>query len=61
MHFGVSQGRKVGATTCFCRRRRKVYMFSDVESRKNWKKDVAGNVTRASAQWARVSKRSANR
>jgi len=31
-------------------------MFSDVESRKSWKKDIAGNVARASEQWSEVSK-----
>jgi len=55
--FGVSQGRKVGAhPRVFAVVDGKLYMFSDVESRKNWKKDVAGNVTRASAQWSEVSK-----
>jgi YHS domain-containing protein len=55
--YGVSQGRKVGAhPRVFAVVDGKLYMFSDVESRKNWKKDVAGNVTRASEQWSEVSK-----
>ena len=55
--YGVSQGRKVGAhPRVFAVVEGKLYMFSDVESRKNWKKDVAGNVARASEQWSEVSK-----
>lgn len=55
--FGVSQGRKVGAhPRVFALVDGKLYMFSDVESRKNWKKDVSGNVARASEQWSEVSK-----
>ncbi len=34
----------------------KLYLFSDLESRKNWKKDVAGNIARATEQWSQVSK-----
>jgi YHS domain-containing protein len=55
--FGVSQGRKVGAhPRVFAVVDGKLYMFADVESRKNWKKDVQGNVARASEQWTEVSK-----
>ena len=55
--YGVSQGRKVGGhPRVFAVVDGKLYMFSDVESRKNWKKDVAGTVTRASEQWSEVSK-----
>jgi YHS domain-containing protein len=55
--FGVSQGRKVGAhPRVFAVVDGKLYLFSDVESRKNWKKDVSGNVARASEQWSEVSK-----
>lgn len=55
--FGVSQGRKVGAhPRVFAIVDGKLYMFSDLESRKNWKKDVAGNIARASEQWSEVSK-----
>ena len=55
--YGVSQGRKVGAhPRVFAVVDGKLYMFSDIESRKNWKKDVAGNVARASEQWSEVSK-----
>jgi YHS domain-containing protein len=55
--YGVSQGRKVGGhPRVFAVVDGKLYMFSDVESRKNWKKDVAGNVARASEQWSEVSK-----
>ena len=34
----------------------KLYMFADLESRKNWKKDITGNIARASEQWTEVSK-----
>ena len=55
--FGVSQGRKVGAhPRVFAVVDGKLYMFSDLESRKNWKKDIAGNIARASEQWSEVSK-----
>jgi YHS domain-containing protein len=55
--YGVSQGRKVGAhPRVFAVVDAKLYMFSDVESRKNWKKDISGNVARASEQWSEVSK-----
>jgi YHS domain-containing protein len=55
--LGVSQGRKVGAhPRVFAVVDGRLYMFSDVESRKNWKKDVQGNVARASEQWTEVSK-----
>jgi hypothetical protein len=55
--FGVSQGRKVGAhPRVFAIVDGKLYMFSDLESRKNWKKDVPGNIARASEQWTEVSK-----
>jgi YHS domain-containing protein len=55
--LGVSQGRKVGAhPRVFALVDGKLYMFSDVESRKNWKKNISGNVARASEQWAEVSK-----
>jgi YHS domain-containing protein len=55
--YGVSQGRKVGAhPRVFALVDGKLYMFSDVESRKSWKKDIAGNVARASEQWSEVSK-----
>ncbi len=55
--YGVSQGRKVGAhPRVFAIIDGKLYMFSDLESRKNFKKDVPGNVARASEQWSQVSK-----
>jgi YHS domain-containing protein len=55
--YGVSQGRKVGGhPRVFAVVDGKLYMFSDTESRKTWKKDVAGNVARASEQWSEVSK-----
>ncbi len=55
--YGVSQGHKVGAhPRVFAIVDGKLYMFSDLESRKNWKKDIAGNIARASEQWSEVSK-----
>lgn len=55
--FGVSQGHKVGAhPRVFALVDGKLYMFADLESRKNWKKDVPGNIARASEQWSEVSK-----
>jgi YHS domain-containing protein len=55
--YGVSQGRKVGGPPrVFALVDGKLYMFSDLESRKNWKKDVQGNIARASEQWGEVSK-----
>ncbi len=55
--YGVSQGRKVGAhPRIFAVVDGKLYLFSDTESRKNWKKDIPGNVARASEQWSDVSK-----
>jgi len=55
--FGVSQGRKVGAhPRVFALVDGKLYMFSDLESRKNWKKDTTGNIARATEQWNDVSK-----
>jgi YHS domain-containing protein len=55
--LGVSQGKKVGAhPRVFAIVDGKLYMFSDLESRKNWKKDVNGNIARASEQWSEVSK-----
>ena len=55
--YGVSQGRKVGGhPRVFAVVDGKLYMFSDLESRKNWKKDVQGNIARASDQWGEVSK-----
>jgi YHS domain-containing protein len=55
--FGVSQGRKIGAhPRVFAVVDGKLYMFADLESRKNWKKDVSGNIARASDQWSAVSK-----
>jgi len=55
--YGVSQGRKVGAhPRVFALVDGKLYLFSDLESRKNWKKDVAGNIARATEQWSQVSK-----
>lgn len=55
--YGVSQGKKVGAhPRVFAVVDGKLYMFSDVESRRNWKKDVPGNVARAAEQWSEVSK-----
>jgi YHS domain-containing protein len=55
--YGVSQGRKVGGhPRVFAVVDGKLYMFSDLESRKNWKKDVSGNIARASEQWTEVSK-----
>jgi hypothetical protein len=55
--YGVSQGRKVGAhPRVFALVDGKLYLFSDLESRKNWKKEVAGNIARATEQWSQVSK-----
>jgi YHS domain-containing protein len=55
--LGVSLGRKVGAhPRVFALVDGKLYMFSDLESRKNWKKDVNGNIARATEQWGEVSK-----
>ena len=55
--YGVSQGRKVGGhPRVFAVVDGKLYMFSDLESRKNWKKDISGNIARASEQWSEVSK-----
>jgi YHS domain-containing protein len=55
--YGVSQGRKVGAhPRVFAIVDGKLYLFSDLDSRKNWKKDVSGNIARASEQWSQVSK-----
>src|ERR1700730_18862410 len=55
--FGVSQGRKVGAhPRVFAVVDGKLYMFSDLESRKNWKRDIPGNIARAAEQWSDVSK-----
>jgi YHS domain-containing protein len=55
--YGVSQGKKVGAhPRVFALVNGKLYMFSDHESRKIWKKDVPGNIARASEQWSEVSK-----
>jgi YHS domain-containing protein len=55
--YGVSQGKKVGAhPRVFALVDGKLYMFSDLESRKNWKKDIPGNIARASEQWSAVSK-----
>ena len=55
--LGVSQGRKVAAhPRVFAVVDGKLYMFSDLDSRKNWKKDISGNIARASEQWSQVSK-----
>jgi YHS domain-containing protein len=55
--YGVSQGHKVAAhPRVFAVVNGKLYLFSDVESRKNWKKDISGNVARATEQWSEVSK-----
>jgi YHS domain-containing protein len=55
--YGVSQGKKVGAhPRVFALVNGKLYMFSDLESRKIWKKDAPGNIARASEQWSQVSK-----
>ena len=55
--LGVSQGHKIGAhPRVFAVVDGKLYMFSDLESRKNWKKDVSGNIARATEQWSEVSK-----
>jgi YHS domain-containing protein len=55
--YGVSQGHKVGAhPRVFAVVDGKLYLFSDLDSRKNWKKDVAGNIARATEQWSQVSK-----
>jgi YHS domain-containing protein len=55
--YGVSQGRKVGAhPRVFAIIDGKLYMFSDLESRRNWKKDVTGNIARAGEHWSEVSK-----
>lgn len=55
--YGVSQGRKVGGhPRVFAVVDGKLYMFSDLASRKNWKKDIQGNIARAAEQWGEVSK-----
>jgi YHS domain-containing protein len=60
--YGVSQGHKVGAhPRVFAVVDGKLYMFSDLEARKNWKKDVPGNIARATDQWQTVSKLALNR
>ena len=60
--YNVSQGRKVGAhPRVFAVVDGKLYMFSDLEARKNWKKDIPGNIARANDQWQEVSKLALNR
>ncbi|HEY2678169.1 MAG TPA: YHS domain-containing (seleno)protein [Steroidobacteraceae bacterium] len=60
--YGVSQGLKLPAhPRVFAVVNGKLYLFSDVESRKNWKKDVSGNVARASERWPEVTKLALNR
>ena len=55
--YSVSEGKKVPAhPRVFAVVDGKLYLFSDVESRKNWKKDVTGNIARASEHWSEVSK-----
>ena len=60
--YNVSQGRKVGAhPRVFAVVDGKLYLFSDLEARKNWKKDIPGNIARATEQWQEVSKLALNR
>ena len=60
--YGVSQGHKVGAhPRVFAVVDGKLYMFSDLDARKNWKKDIPGNIARATDQWQEVSKLALNR
>ncbi|HEY2675683.1 MAG TPA: YHS domain-containing (seleno)protein [Steroidobacteraceae bacterium] len=55
--YGVSQGLKVPANPrVFKIVNGKLYLFADSEARKNWAKDVQGNVARATEQWAEVVK-----
>ncbi len=55
--YDVSHGKKVGAhPRVFALVDGKLYMFSELESRKNWKKDAPGNIVRASEQWSQASK-----
>jgi YHS domain-containing protein len=54
--YGVSQGLKTPAhPRVFAVVDGKLYLFSDTESRKSWKKDVKGNILRASEQWPRIA------
>jgi YHS domain-containing protein len=60
--YGVSQGLKVPAhPRVFAVVDGKLYMFSDSEARKNWKKDVSGNIARASERWPEVTNLAQNR
>lgn len=60
--YGVSQGLKVPAhPRVFAVVDGKLYLFSDTEARKNWKKDIQGNVARASERWPEVTKLALNR
>jgi len=60
--YGVSQGLKVAAhPRVFAVANGKLYLFSDNEARKNWKKDISGNVARASERWPEVTKLASNR
>lgn len=60
--YGVSQGLKVPAhPRVFAVIDGKLYLFSDAEARKNWKKDISGNVARASERWPEVTKLAQNR
>jgi YHS domain-containing protein len=55
--LNAAQGHKVPANPrVFAVVDGKLYLFSDTEARKTWKQDVAGNLARASEQWADVSK-----
>jgi YHS domain-containing protein len=55
--LNAAQGHKVPANPrIFAVVDGKLYLFSDSEARKTWKQDIAGNLARASEQWADVSK-----
>jgi YHS domain-containing protein len=60
--YGVSQGLKVPAhPRVFAVVNGKLYLFSDTQARKNWKKDVSGNIAKASERWPEVTKLAQNR
>jgi YHS domain-containing protein len=55
--YGVSQGLKIPAhPRVFAVVNAKLYLFSNPESRKNWKMDIQGNIARASEQWPQIAK-----
>jgi YHS domain-containing protein len=55
--YNAAQGQKIAASPrVFALVDGKLYLFSNGDARKNWKQDVAGNVARATEQWANLSK-----